>query len=34
MQQQFKEANIPFYVESKKGYFEQNEIRLMLSFYE
>ncbi len=32
MQQQFKEANIPFYVESKKGYFEQNEIRLMLSF--
>lgn len=32
LQQQFKDANIPFYVESKKGYFEQNEIRLMLSF--
>ncbi|MCQ9302595.1 MULTISPECIES: helicase-exonuclease AddAB subunit AddA [Mammaliicoccus] len=32
LQQQFKEVNIPFYVESKKGYFEQNEIRLMLSF--
>ncbi|WP_323702899.1 helicase-exonuclease AddAB subunit AddA [Mammaliicoccus sp. Dog046] len=32
LQQQFKDANIPFYVESKKGYFEQNEIRMMLSF--
>lgn len=32
LQQAFKDANIPFYVESKKGYFEQNEIRLMLSF--
>lgn len=32
LQQEFKNANVPFYVESKKGYFEQNEIRLMLSF--
>lgn len=32
LQQVFKDANVPFYVQTKEGYFEQNEVRLMLSF--
>src|SRR5699024_2130388 len=28
----YKDANVPFYVKTKEGYFEQNEVRLMLSF--
>ncbi|AVQ34500.1 helicase-exonuclease AddAB subunit AddA [Staphylococcus muscae] len=32
IQQVFKDRNIPFYAKSKDGYFEQTEVRLMLSF--
>lgn len=32
LQRVFKDRDIPFYVNSKQGYFEQTEIRLMLSF--
>ncbi|MGJ5701948.1 helicase-exonuclease AddAB subunit AddA [Staphylococcus equorum] len=32
IQQAFKDHNIPFHVNSKEGYFEQVEIRLILSF--
>lgn len=32
LQQVFKDKDIPFHVNSKSGYFEQTEIRLMLSF--
>ena len=32
MQQAFKDANIPFHVNSRAGYFEQTEVRLILSF--
>ena len=32
LQQVFKDYNIPFHVNSKEGYFEQTEVRLVLSF--
>ncbi|BGE82905.1 helicase-exonuclease AddAB subunit AddA [Staphylococcus petrasii] len=32
LQQAFKDHNIPFHVKSKEGYFEQTEVRLVLSF--
>lgn len=32
LQQAFKNSDIPFHVKSKKGYFEQTEVRLVLSF--
>lgn len=32
LQQVFKDNNIPFHVNSKEGYFEQTEVRLVLSF--
>ncbi|UDI78731.1 helicase-exonuclease AddAB subunit AddA [Staphylococcus taiwanensis] len=32
LQQVFKDCNIPFHVNSKEGYFEQTEVRLVLSF--
>ncbi|MEJ7506381.1 3'-5' exonuclease, partial [Staphylococcus warneri] len=32
LQQAFKNSDIPFHVKSKKGYFEQTEVQLVLSF--
>lgn len=32
LQKVFKDNNIPFHVNSKEGYFEQTEVRLVLSF--
>ncbi|MCD8914344.1 helicase-exonuclease AddAB subunit AddA [Staphylococcus simulans] len=32
LQQAFKDRDIPFHVNSKEGYFEQTEVRLVLSF--
>ena len=32
LQHVFKDYNIPFHVNSKEGYFEQTEVRLVLSF--
>ncbi|PTF53987.1 helicase-exonuclease AddAB subunit AddA, partial [Staphylococcus cohnii] len=32
LQQAFKDHDIPFHVNSKEGYFEQTEVRLILSF--
>lgn len=32
LQQAFKNRDIPFHVNSKEGYFEQTEVRLVLSF--
>ncbi|QLK85625.1 helicase-exonuclease AddAB subunit AddA [Staphylococcus sp. 17KM0847] len=32
IQQVFKDANIPLFAKSKQGYFDQTEVRLMLSF--
>ena len=34
LQKVFKDNNIPFHVNSKEGYFEQTEVRLVLSFLE
>ena len=32
LQQAFKDNDIPFHVNSREGYFEQTEVRLILSF--